>query len=138
MGTVNLGITSDRIRYSGQVFDTDCDECVSCDTCFAGGFQQLATSIKQLAQKITAVRDSFCPTVGIVDWDTLLAVKSQMSGADQAVLADLMVAAMLETFFDENSNLDKSAVLDLFLTVLDNGSDIYYQVLLAIHMAVEL
>lgn len=83
------------IRLSGIVFETDCDECVACDTYYAGQFMQLALDMQQLAGKFQAIRDSFCPSQGITDWDALIKVKAGMSEADQTALLGLMVDAML-------------------------------------------
>ncbi|MCL2425572.1 MAG: hypothetical protein FWD05_04450 [Oscillospiraceae bacterium] len=96
-----------EIRYAGNIFDTDCDECVACDTYFAGEFEQLAANVMRLTEQIQAVRDSFCPNVGIVSFvafsgiaqghpmfelkaDAMLAVVSNGGMLDNAALEWIM------------------------------------------------
>jgi len=69
------------------------------DTYFAGEFAQLAADIQQLAGRFQAIRDSFCPNGGVVDFNALLAVKATLSQADQdaltATMAEALIARML-------------------------------------------
>jgi len=92
----------DDIRYAGNIFDTDCEECISCDTYFAGEFAQLAADIQQLAGRFQAIRESFCPTAGVVDFRTF-AGSASMEGKDQIII-DAMVASIM------NGNLCWTAI----------------------------
>ena len=83
------------IRYSFAIFETDCNECINCDTYYAGEFARLADEMRQLAGKIKDIYNSFCPSAGITNFDALLGVKSGMSQANQDKLFGLMVNAMV-------------------------------------------
>ncbi|MCL2424889.1 MAG: DUF6531 domain-containing protein [Oscillospiraceae bacterium] len=83
------------IIFTRQRFEHYVKECIDCDAYFAGEFEQLAGEMHQLAMQFQAIMGSFCPNAGIVDWDGLLNVKSQMPPADQESLSVLFFKAML-------------------------------------------
>jgi len=96
------GYLEDDIRYAGSLFDTYCAECVACDNHFAGEFTRLAGEVRQLTGRIQAIRDSFCPVVGITDWGTMFEIKAGMSPADQAALMEVMVDALFAAMMPGN------------------------------------
>jgi len=89
------------IRYSFAIFETDCNECINCDTYYAGLFAGLADEMRQLAGKIKDIYNSFCPSAGITDWGLLQNVKSQFSQSNQNELFGLMVNAMVAQMLDD-------------------------------------
>ena len=101
---IGLRLTANNLegslRLSGTVFVTDCDECIACDTFYAGQFEQLATELQLLAGKFQNIRDSFCPSEGVVDWDALITVKDGMSDEHQAALTDAMAEALALTMLN--------------------------------------
>jgi len=79
-------------RYNAnRIFETDREECVSWDAYFAAAFERIAAGVVSHVEKIRAIRESFCPQKGILDFDVLATVKSQLSEEDQARLTALYV-----------------------------------------------
>ncbi|MCL2820409.1 MAG: DUF6531 domain-containing protein [Oscillospiraceae bacterium] len=99
-GAKQLGQAADNldtdISNSKQLYEQYCNLCVDCDSQFAGEFQVLSTQMQSLSGKFQVIMSSFCPVAGIVDWDSLLMLKRQMSPVDQAALTLLFLKAMLE------------------------------------------
>jgi len=71
-------VLEDEIRYSGRIFETDCDECVACDAHYASEFQYLADEMLRIMGKFQMIHDSFCPADGVINFEVLRDVKLQL------------------------------------------------------------
>ena len=84
-----------QIQFTGNMYESDYGDCVACDAHFAGEFANLTTEVQALTRKFETIRDSFCPTGGIINFDNLYDIKSTMSQDQQDIISTLMVDVLV-------------------------------------------
>ena len=82
------------IRFSGNIFENDCDDVARCDTHFAAEFAALVNEMQGHVRAVQQIKDSFCPNSGIVNWSAFLSVKSGMTQEQQDRLFELTLEAL--------------------------------------------
>jgi len=78
-----------EIRRAFQIFQTDCDECIACDTYYAGEFRRITDDMLRHVGMIRSIRDSFCPTAGILNFSALATANSMSMQEMQDILLRL-------------------------------------------------
>jgi len=129
-----IGNLEQNIQHSGAIFETDCTECINCDTFYAGRFQLLADEMQRVAKKFQDIRDSFCPTSGITDWDTIFSIKSQMSQSQQDALFGAAVNAFLYELLADDGGPEWSVIEALLSRSADQFNNVEYAALAVVFL----